>query len=253
MVSRRYDAHVGVVSHVFHRAHAAGTLSIMPPHPAIRRLGFLTILVLVVSTTACRGGGAGREGTIRIIVTRGKGLGVDHCKGSVNPNEILKMITVREEDGSEVARMTVRRRDAVVKTAGVDGRRCVVKATMDVEAPVGAPYEITADDETVTVTWPSEGIDDCYFGDCIGYPVGTVPVPFFARGGPQSAEIRALMNLGLSCDILRDLHHEDTDEAPYDASTKEFLARPESAEVLPLVEQGLSCRFLKQIQGVLKA
>lgn len=225
----------------------------MPPHPVSRRLVCLTILVLLLGTTACQGGGAGRDGTIRIIVTRGKGLGVEHCKGSVDPNEILKMITVREEDGSEVARMTVRGRDAVVKTVGVDGRRCVVKAAMDVDAPVGAPYEVTADDETVTVTWPSEGIDDCYFGDCIGYPVDTVPVPFFARGGPQSAEIRALMNLGLSCNILRDLHHEDIDEAPYDASTKEFLARPESAEVPALVEQGLSCRFLKHLQRVLKA
>ena len=35
------------------------------------------------------------------------GLGVDHCEGSIAPDEVLKVITVRDEEGGEVAHTTV--------------------------------------------------------------------------------------------------------------------------------------------------
>jgi hypothetical protein len=183
--------------HVFHLAQAAGTLSIMSLRPAILRLVFPVVLLLIGSTS-CQGSSVDRDGTIRIriLAAGGKGvagLGIDHCKRSVDPNEILKIITMRDPDGMEVARMTVHGRDATAKKVGVDGRRCVVTAVKDVEVYKGGDYEITADGETIGVHWPVKTGEDC----CTTYDIYAVDL--LARGvteTAETAEIDALVGHG---------------------------------------------------------
>lgn len=190
-----------VMSHVFHRAHAAGTLSIMWLRLAIPRLVFFPVLVLLIATSACSRYRVG-PGTIaiRIDVAGGKGiagLGIDHCRWAVDPNAVLKTITVRDENGTVLADTTLRGRDATAKKVGVNGRRCVVTAGMNVDVQAGASYEITADGETRTLDWPlvrAEDADNCW-GGCYYYP-RTAIVRFLARGAPEPADIEALLEQG---------------------------------------------------------
>ena len=77
-----------VASHDFHRGLAAGTLSDMSPKSATRVL-FLPVLLLLIGATSCHRDHRG-VGTIRILVTSAKGLGIEHCRKSVDPNEIWK-------------------------------------------------------------------------------------------------------------------------------------------------------------------
>lgn len=61
------------------------------------------------------------EGTIAFVVTGRReavDLEVEDCAESINPDDILKGITIRDPDGAEVARVTVRGRDASVKLVG---------------------------------------------------------------------------------------------------------------------------------------
>lgn len=137
----------------------------MSPRPARSRLVFLPVLLLLIGTTACYSYRASGPGTImiRILAAGGRGadgLGIEHCKRAVKPNEILKNITVRDGDGMEVARMTVRGRDTTAKKVGVNGRRCIVMAVKMVEAQKGADYEITADGEVISIRW-QRMIDKC--------------------------------------------------------------------------------------------
>ena len=170
------------------------------------RVLFLPVLLLLVGATSCHRDHRG-VGTIRILVTSAKGLGIEHCKRSVDPNEIWKTITIRDEDETELTRMTVRGRDAEVETrriSQIDGRRCILTAVNQVEAQQGVAYEITADGETMTLKWPGETIDDCYFHECVRYQPA-VTVEFFARGEPGSAEVLAWAKQGTRCpDVLKD-------------------------------------------------
>ena len=147
-----------LLSRIFHPAQVVGTLSIMSLRPAILRLVFLPALVLLIATTACSRASVG-PGTIavRIDVAGGKGiagLGIDHCKRAVDPNAVLKTIIIRDENGTVLADATLRGRDATARKIGVNGRRCVVTAGMNVEVQTGASYQITADGETSTLDWP---------------------------------------------------------------------------------------------------
>ena len=181
--------------HVFHLANAAGTLSVMSLRPAILRLVSLPVVLVLIGTTSCQGSSDDREGTIkiRILAAGGKGvagLGIDHCKRSVDPNEILKIITIRDPDGMEVAHMQVRGRDATAKKVG---RRCVVTAVKEVEVYKSGDYEITADGETIGVHWPVKSGEDC----CTTYDIYAVDL--LARGVTESAEtaeIDALIGQG---------------------------------------------------------
>ena len=134
--SRRRDAPARLLPHDFHVAHGAVTLSIMSLKVAIPRLVLLPVLLLTVAAASC--GEGVRESTLRIHVEKGKGhsgLGVEHCKRSVRPNEILKDISVRDGDGTEIAHATVRGRDATVTWS--DGQRCLVKAEVTLRVPIG--------------------------------------------------------------------------------------------------------------------
>ena len=166
----------------------------MSLRPAIPRLVFLPVVLLLIGTTSCQGSSVNLDGAIkiRILAAGGKGvagLGIDHCKRSVDPNEILKIITIRDPGGMEVARMTLRGRDATAKKVG---RRCAIRAVRKVEVHKDGDYEITADGETIGVHWPPE-TDDC----CLTYYIYTVDL--LARGVTESAEtaeIDALVGQG---------------------------------------------------------
>ena len=160
----------------------------MSLRPAIPRLVFLPVVLLLIGTTSCQGSSVHFDGAIkiRILAAGGKGvagLGIDHCKRSVDPNEILKIIAIRDSDGKEVARMTVRGRDATAKKVGVNGRHCVVTAVEKVEVQKGADYEITADGETFGIQWPVETADDC----CSAY-YDTATLNLLARGITRAAK-----------------------------------------------------------------
>jgi hypothetical protein len=118
----------------------------------------------MIATTACFD--TGSDGTIKIIVTKGKGssgLGVERCKESVDPNAVLTIVTVRDQDDELVARRTLYGRDSRARRGGVDGRRCVIKATMKVEATIGERYGVTAEGYTQRVRWFQEGTDNGIF------------------------------------------------------------------------------------------
>ena len=123
-----------------------------------RRTVLLPVLLLLVAAPACSC--ADPEvgpGTLRISVTGGSGakaiLRVEDCKRLGRPNEIFMDITVREKDGTEVAHVPVRGRDVTVKDAGVNGRRCRIRAVKTVDVQTGASYEIATDYQTVTRHW----------------------------------------------------------------------------------------------------
>jgi hypothetical protein len=147
----------------------------MSPRPALTRLVFLPVLLLVAAP-ACRGNGGG-PGTIVLRVTKVvDGIGTDKCIRSVDANEILKTITVRDMDGALVASVTVRGRDATVNKRESDMPPCSLTAVKEVRVQMGNDYEITTDDgETRAIHWLVEEMDDsCYFGECKIYanPLG---------------------------------------------------------------------------------
>jgi hypothetical protein len=177
----------------------------MPLRPALPRLIFLPVLLLLVAAPAC--GGYMGPGTIVLRVTKVvDGIGIEQCGRSVGPNEILKTITIRETDGTQVATVTMRGRDATVNERESDMPRCSLAAVKEVEVQTGNDYEITADDgETRDIDWPVEEMDDsCYVGDCKIY-VKDVGVDFLARGQPEAAEILAMAKQGFDCpDVFKD-------------------------------------------------
>jgi len=139
-----------------------------------RRAVLLPVLVLLVVAPACilpdfpdLEDSAGQPGTIRIRVTGGRGehgiLNFEDCKRLGRPDEILKDITVRDENGTEVAHVTVGGRDATLKVG--NGRRCRIRAEKTVDVQTGASYEITAGDETVTLHWPTDEERDYYLNE----------------------------------------------------------------------------------------
>jgi hypothetical protein len=97
----------------------------------------------------------------------------------------------------EVARVTVRGRDATVRKAGVDGRRCAVRAMTAVGVQTGANYEvITADGERRYIGWPQERLERCLpWGDCFYYP-DTVGVHFYVNGEGEAGKVWALYRRG---------------------------------------------------------
>jgi hypothetical protein len=120
--------------------------------------------VLLIAVTACVP--SGEPGTIKIFVTEGKGsagLGVERCKGSLDPNAVLTTVVVRDGDDELVAERTLYGRDSTAKRAGVNGRRCVIKAAMKVDATIGEPYSVTAEGYTQRVRWFQEGTDNGIF------------------------------------------------------------------------------------------
>jgi hypothetical protein len=185
------------MSHVFHRANLVGTLGLMRLKPAILRLVSLPVLMVLIGSTSCSvGGNQSHPGAIAIRITVANGLGVEHCRRSPDPDEVLKDITIRDSDGNAVAHTTVYGRDASKENYSGPDHPCTFIAEKEVEVPMRGEYEISADDETVILhRWPYESIDDCYFRDCKDY-FDSALVRFFARGGPGIAE--TLAELGLN-------------------------------------------------------
>jgi hypothetical protein len=185
------------------------------------------MLVLLIVTAGCHLDRKG-PGTIRILVTKVMDPEAGPCTEVLDPNEILKTIVVREApdlesaEGTEIARITVRGRDATEN----NGKACSYTAVEKVKAQRGTAYGITADGETVTLRWPGEMIDDCYFHDCVNYS-DTVTVEFLARGGPTSAEILALFE--------------------QDRSLRQVLRDPESAEIVDLIGEQFLMRVLRNL------
>jgi hypothetical protein len=144
------------------------------------------MLVLVLGITSCDSPSTG-PGTIRIHITGRKGvagLNGEPCKRSVDLNEILKTFTVRDEDGTEIARRIVRGHDTTVREVGANGRRCVIRAVKTLGVQTGADYEVVADGESKTFRWPTEefgcgmleSMRACFeYGD-------TLTVVIYARG-----------------------------------------------------------------------
>jgi hypothetical protein len=174
----------------------------MSPRPALSRLVFLPVLVLLIAAPACSC--ADPEvgpGTLRISVTGGKGtkaiLRVEDCKRLGRPNEVFMDITVRDEDGTEVAHVPVRGRDVTVKEAEVDRRRCRIRAVKTVDVQTGASYEITTDDQSVTRSWPIRssrclGGGSSYYSEMAGVRL-FVRVP--AQGYRPIAAIARMWNI----------------------------------------------------------
>lgn len=190
-----------VVSHVFHRVHAAGSLSSMSLRPSLPRVVFVPALLLLISVSSCVGPKEG-SGTIvvRVVGIRGaEGVSVQNCDGSLVPNEVLKTITVRDEDGEDMARLTVHGRDARTKRAGGDGRRCRFTAVQRVQVEKAVSYQITSSDgDEHVIEWPFED-DNCLHlsgWDTCRHYFDTVQVRLFSRGENQMAEIRSLRRRG---------------------------------------------------------
>jgi hypothetical protein len=200
-LSRRHGGRMRVVLHVFHRTPAAGTLSIMWVPRAILRLILLPVLALLIATSACSSRPTTGPGTIAIRIQAGGGPGnaglrIDNCRRAVDPNAVLKTITIRDANGTVLADTTLRGRDARAKKVRGNRRGCVVTAKMNVDVQTGASYEITADTETRTLDWPlvppDYDDDSRCWGDCYYYP-STITVRFLARGVP---DIDALLEQG---------------------------------------------------------
>lgn len=241
-LSRTRGRCMWLVSHAFPIGRAAGTISFMSLQrlSSIAPVVSLPLLLLLIGTTSCS---SDADGTISIVVTGGRGasgLGVEDCERFLDPNEVLKVIVVRDE-GAEVARMTVLGRDATAKKVGVDGRRCAFKAVMNVPGRRGEGYEITADGETKITEWEIEYHCRSLFGSCtIYYP--TTPVEFLARGEDDSAAILGLMEQGyvdargiarewhISIDRARQLVQRDDFPAPAEVVGAKKLWLPKHLE-----------------------
>ena len=161
----------------------------------------LVLFSLTLVTVLSPGSAGGSAGTIvvRVVGSRGaEDVSVQNCEESLVPNEVLKTITVRDEDGEAVARLTVHGQDATTKRAGSDGRLCRFTAVERVQVEKGVSYEITADGDKRVIEWPFED-DNCLhlsgWGTCRHY-LDTVGVRLFSRGENQTAEIRSLMKRG---------------------------------------------------------
>ena len=148
-----------LVSHIFHPAHAAGTLKHHVP-PARDPQPGRALDALAPSQLRLRRRGSRGEGNIRFVITgyrEAADLGVERCAESLEPDEILTSIEVRHPDGSKIARVTVRGRDATVKQVGDKVRRCAIRAATRISVPqMGLGYEFTVDGETKTTytRWP---------------------------------------------------------------------------------------------------
>jgi hypothetical protein len=168
----------------------------MSLRPAILRL-VLPVLVLLIGTSACRGAS---EGTVKIVVSGERpihGLRVDQCEGSVGPDEVLTIITLRDMDGDDVAHMTVFGRDATVESVGDRGRRCALTAVKNVQVPKkGVDYKITIDGETSKLRWPEGEPPEHQWFDSPYIP-DTATVGLYARGWvPLPAQVFALVEQG---------------------------------------------------------
>jgi hypothetical protein len=120
---------------------------------------FVPALLLLISVSSCAGPKEG-SGTIvvRVVGIRSaEGLSVQNCDGSLVPNEVLKTITVRGEDGGEMARLTVHGRDATTKRAGSEGMLCRFTAVQRVQVEKAVSYQITSSDgDERVIEWPFE-------------------------------------------------------------------------------------------------
>jgi hypothetical protein len=139
--------------------------------PAIPSLVLLSMLSLLASC-GCRDPAVpDEEGTVRFVITgyrEAADLGVERCAEALGPDEILTTIEVRHPDGSKIARVTVRGRDATVRPAEANARRCAIRAVTKVDVPqVGLRYEVTVDGETEAtyIRWLRE-----YWEDARSFP-----------------------------------------------------------------------------------
>jgi hypothetical protein len=133
----------------------------------------LVLLPMLSSVVGCVCGDrvSNSHGTIIVRLSGERGLsdlGVEHCEETVDPDGILKSITIRDPEGTEVASVSVRGRDATVKEVGANPRSCSVTAVKRVPVPQeGLLYEITADGKTYSLgDWPGEYQPLGHFESC---------------------------------------------------------------------------------------
>ena len=185
----------------------------MSLRPAIPSLVLLSMLSLLASCRCREPVVSAGEGEIRFVITgyrEAADLGVEHCAESLEPDEILTSIEVRHPDGSKIARVTVRGRDATLRLVGPKPRRCVVRAETRVSVPqVGLEYELTVDGETTKLArWPGAYLEEDDSGSFPRYcttpyehfnnarirpsPRGWEPLPTLGRSGlrPDLPETR---------------------------------------------------------------
>ena len=120
---------------------------------AISALVLLPMFSPLIGCIGCGDHVSTEEGAIAFIITGRRmaaSLGIDQCDGLLDPDEILKSITIHDPEGSEVALVTVRGRDALVY--GADRRSCAIRVVRKVEVQEGLDYRITVDSETTTYT-----------------------------------------------------------------------------------------------------
>lgn len=148
-------------------------------HPAITWVvvGFVLLTALVVSLASLGGGEV--VDTITVRVTGFKVGGNDPCD-TLDPDRVLKNITIREGE-TTVARLRILARDAEVwNNWGRHKRRCTIRVEQAVRVPNVDPAAVTVTGDGETKTLPRE----YYEPDCPGCGVRYVYIPgvrFVAR------------------------------------------------------------------------
>jgi hypothetical protein len=152
----------------------------------ISGLVWLPMLSLFIGCRTCD---SPPEGTIGVVITGRKDsadLGVEHCEDAVDPDETLKTVAIRDPEGTKVARVTVRGRDATVKQVGANLQVCRIRVVKEVRVPqAGLSYELTVDGVASSPDWPAseaEGSDRHYAGGACPSYVDTIYLHRYARG-----------------------------------------------------------------------
>jgi hypothetical protein len=168
-------------------------------------------------------------GTIEVRVTGGKGsagLGVEHCKASLDPDAVLTTVTVRDEDDELVVERTLYGRDFTAKTRGVLGRRCLITAAMKVDATIGERYTAEAEGYSQEVEWEEEGSGATLFDDYIPIYADTAYVRLLvggelneiaqlaSEGYLRISDFCGVVGIGIPCDRARQIVKRDDFPAP---------------------------------------
>jgi len=190
---------------------------------------FYPALLLMIATTACVDTGLGGPGTIKIDVVKGgdsSGLGVEPCKAFLDPDAVLTTVTVQDEDDELVVERTLYGRDFTAKTRGVLGRRCVIEASMKVDATIGERYAVGAEGYSQGVEWEVEGSGASLFDDSIPFYAGTAYVRLLVgdelneiaqlveEGYLRSRDFCGVVGIPIPCDRAKQIVKRDDFPAP---------------------------------------